>query len=218
MVIRQSNFLKFFVDITGVPKRNRSGSYEDVTISSVSVNTYKLEEIFNELEHRFPGCAKKKGHNLQATQLMDIIEFLNAHDIRMTTVTFEKDDWKYYRKEYPNESNIEEKIMGILYFYTIKRVAWKNYEYQVLVDNDTSFNIKQSILICQRLARMHDYHFNVTFGYLDLNQELIFPDWVASARRKIHPSTLNNHRHFTILKNDLPKYCLLRVFKHVTLQ
>ena len=53
--------------------------------------------------------------------------------------------------------------------------------YFLFVIGDTSFNIKQSIVLCQRIARECGYHFDISFGYVDINQELKFPDWIASA-------------------------------------
>ena len=52
--------------------------------------------------------------------------------------------------------------------------------YFLFVISDTSFNIKQSIVLCQRIARERGYHFDISFGYVDINQELKFPDWFFS--------------------------------------
>ncbi|MFQ5885156.1 MAG: hypothetical protein ACE5IO_08675 [Thermoplasmata archaeon] len=77
--------------------------------------------------------------------------------------------------------------------------------------------MKQSIVICKNLARHNNYHFDVTFGFRDVNAELRFPDWVASARKKVPPENLKKYKHFIILKNRLAPQYLLRVLKKVSL-
>ena len=208
---------QFFVDISGVPKRDRCGDFQKVIVSCVSFNVFTLKNKIEAFREKFPTYWDKKGHQLTKYQLEEIVSFLDQQGVRMTTVHFDPEDWIKYKGEYPNESHIEEKIMGILYFYVMKWVAREGYIYPVIVDTDTTFSIKQSILICQRLARSQNLTFDVSFGYVETHPELRFADWVASARRKIYPLDLNNYHHFMILRNKLPPMYLFNVFKKVRL-
>ena len=217
MLKNQISMLHFFVDISGVPKREKGGDFQKVIVSCVSFNVFTLEKTIEAFREKFPTYWDQKGHQLTKYQLEEIVSFLDQQEVRMITVHFDPEDWIKYKGEYPNESHREEKIMGILYFYAMKWIARKGYIYPVIVDNDTTFSIKQAIVICQRLARSQNLDFNVSFGYIETHPELRFADWVASARRKIDPSILNNYHHFMILRNKLPPMYLFNVFKKVRL-
>lgn len=214
---KQKSYIEFLVDVSGIPKRDASGNYQKVIIASTSFNMFNLDDVMDAFKGQFFNYWEKKGHQLSAHKLEEIIDFLNQENVRMTTIHFDIPDWEKYKTEYQNEANLEEKIMGILYFYVLKKIAWKEFIYRVLVDNDSTFNIRQSIIVCQRLARAHNYDFNISFGYRDINPELRFPDWVASARRKIDPSNFAKYKYFIILKNQLPPYYLIKIFKRVRL-
>jgi len=157
--------------------------------------------------------SKNCGERSRDRYLEEIIDFLNKEKIRMITVQFDKEDWDKYKLKYPLEGNLEEKIMSILYYYVLKKTSSKSYIYQAVLDFDTSFDIHQSVKLCQRIARERRYNFKTSFGYLDVNEELKLADWVASARRKIDIDILENYENFIILKNNLPYYHLNRVIK-----
>lgn len=205
------------VDISGVPKRDSSGNFETVILASTSVNVYKVEKLKEEFRNQFPGHWNKKGRQLSADKLEEIVAFLNQENVRMTTVHLDAEDWDTYKAKYKGEAHFEEKIMGILYFYVLKWVAWKGRLHPALLDYDSSFGIIQSITTCKNLARANDYHFDVSFGHIPVNPELRFPDWIASARKKIDLDSLKKYKHFKVLRNYLDRRYLLRVMKKVSL-
>ena len=207
------SFIKYFVDISGTPKPDDQGNYQKVIVGCVSIDQYKLSGILQQIESDFPILCNKKGHKLKPRQLEEIIGFLNKEKVRMITVQFDKEDWEKYRLKYAQESHREEKIMSVLYYYVLKKKSLKSYIYQAVLDSDTSFDIHQSVRLCQRIARERKYNFKISFGYSDINEEIKLADWIASARRKIDIETLEKYENFIILKNNLPAYHLNRVFK-----
>lgn len=207
------SFIKLLVDISGSPKTDNSGNYQKVIVVATSVDRYNFMDVIDRFKSKFYGYWDKKGHQLSPDKLEEIVAFLDAENIRMITVQFDTTDWDKYKTKCKGEANLEEKIMGILYYYVLKRVASKRFVYQVLIDNDTSFNIKQSIIICQRISREGRYNFDISFGYRAINQELRFPDWIASARRRCDVESLKKYKHFIILKNELPPYHLNRILR-----
>lgn len=213
MANHKLSFIKYFVDISGTPKPDNNGKYDKVIVGCASVDQYKISDILQQMESDFPISFKKKGHKLRPRDLEEIIDFLNKEKVRMITVQFEKEDWKKYRSKYLQEAHMEEKVMSILYYYVLKKKSLKSYIYQAVLDSDTSFDIHQSVRLCQRIARERKYNFKMSFGYLDINEEIKLADWIASARRKIDIETLKNYENFIILKNNLPFYHLNRVFK-----
>ncbi len=150
-------------------------------------------------------------------QLEDVVDFLNGENVRMITIHFDDVDWQKYKAMYPSESHFEEKIMAILYYYVLRRVARKDYIYPTLLDNDTSFKISQSIATCNRLARYFGHRFNTSFGYINVNPELRFPDWIASARRKLSHGTLAKYKHFIAVRNRLAPHHLLITMKRASI-
>lgn len=209
---KKLSFIKFLIDISGTPKKNNFGKYEKVIIACVSIDQYNFDDVIRRFKDKFPDYWHKKGHQLSSNKLEEIVAFFNEENIRMITIHFNRSDWNKYKEKYSGETKFEEKIMSILYFYVLKKVAFKNYKYLALIDNDASFDIKQTIVMCQRIAREREYNFEISFGYIDINPELRFPDWIASARRKIPLKKLQKYEHFLILKNNLPSYRLNRVF------
>ena len=210
----QRSFIQFLVDISGVPRPGPSGTHGPLIMACVSVDTFKLDDMMNTFRNQFPSIWDKKGHQLSMRQLEDVVDFLNGENVRMITIRFDDVDWQRYKAMYPGEGHFEEKVMAILYYYVLRRVAWKDYLYPVLVDNDTSFKISQSIVICNRLARYFEHRFDISFGYLSVNPELRFPDWIASARRKLSHPTLAKYKHFIIVRSHLaPQHLLISMKK-----
>jgi len=209
----QTSFIRFLVDISGTPKPDKkSGNYQKVIIANTSIDRYNFDTVSDEFKEEFPSYWNKKGHKLQPHRLEEIVDFLNRKNIRMITVQFDVPDWEKYKAKYISEGHLEEKIMGILYYYVLKRVASKKHKYSALIDFDTQFDIKESITIVQRIARERNYNFDINFGYIDINPELKFPDWVASAARKCTSDDLKKYKHFIMLKNFLPYYHIQRAF------
>jgi len=207
------SFINYYIDISGVPKQDKHGNYQKVIVACASVNQFTIPEIIERMKTEFSGYWNKKGHRLNAGELEPIIDFMNKEEIRMITVQFDKPDWEKYKLKYSSEAHIEEKIMSILYYYVLKKKSYKTSIYRAIIDFDTSFDIKESITLLQRTARERGYKFKTSFGYLEINEEIKLPDWIASARKKIDDDTLNKYEHFVILKNDLPPYNLNRAFK-----
>jgi hypothetical protein len=210
------SFINYYVDISGVPKQDKHGNYQKVIVACASVNQFTLPEIIERMKTEFPEYWNKKGHQLNDIELEQLISFINKEKIRMITVQFDKLDWEKYKIKYSSEAHIEEKIMSILYYYVLKKKSNKTSIYKTIIDFDTSFNIKESIIILQRTARERGYKFMTSFGYLEINEEIKLPDWIASARKKIDDITLNKYEHFLTLKNDLPYYNINRAFKKLS--
>jgi hypothetical protein len=155
MPLRTLPFIKFIGDISGVPQKNRkTKSYENVIIAIVSINKYTIKDDLNIIKRTFPECWDKNGHQLTSEQLINLLELFYQIGFKIATVNFDISDWDKYKIKYRNESNLEEKIMSILYFYVLKHFARYNLPYDVILDNDTNFGIVHSIKLCQRLSRM----------------------------------------------------------------
>ena len=209
------SFFKFYADISGIPNRidHSTGDLQTTVIGMVSVSKRSIKAILDELKTIYPDYWDKKGHQLNAKKLEDIVRFFNQRNVKMVTIQFEKEDWGKYRSMYPHETGLGEKVMAILYFYVLKHLAFRSFSYEAVLDNDTMFSIHQCILICNRLLKKQNFDFEIFLGHRDINAELRLPDWIAQARRKIPESNLNKYGNFIILNNNLAYIHRLFVFK-----
>ena len=210
---KQTSFIKFLFDISGVPNKGKSGEYELVIVGCVSVNAITLNDLLDNFKSDFPTLWDKKGSQLTAEQLEIVIDYLNNNKARMLSVPFRPVDWQKYKRKFKDEAHLEEKIMSLLYFKPLNVFTRQSSTYTVLYDSDTTFNIKQSVKLVQRLSRQLGYTFQPSFGYADLNLELKFADWVASARRKMDEDTLRKYRYYYLLNSKIPHNQLKYVFK-----
>lgn len=212
---KQSCFIDFYIDVSGNPKPSKGKGYEDIVISAVTFNSFTFDDVNRRFQARFNKIYDKKGHKLKDDALLEMVQFLNEEEVRMITIPYGKLDWEKIRSEYINEANLEEKVMALLYFYLIKKIARKGYAYSVTFDNDTTFGIKQTMKLLKRLLRQNNFNIQMSFNYRDLENGLRYPDWIAQSLRKCDRSELEKNRHYIILKNHFPNYYKLTVFKSV---
>ena len=110
-------FFKFYADISGMPNKidKSTGDLQTIVIGMVSVSKRSIDNIMSSLHINFPDCWEKKGHQLDANKLEGIVNFLNKRNVMMVTIQFEKDDWEKYKRLYPHETDLGEKVTAILY-------------------------------------------------------------------------------------------------------
>jgi len=211
---KSSSYFKFYTDNSGVPyTKDITGDYQKLVIGFASVSKNHIKSLINSIEQKYPRYWNKKGSQLDSKELEIIINYLDKNHVMMLTIMFEHKDWDKYRQMYPDETNLGEKVMAILYFFILKNLAKKKFMHEAVLCHDTNFGIVQSIVECKRLLNMNHYDFDITVGHRKINPELRLPDWIAQARRKIPEYKLKKYKNFIILKNKLPKLYRLLIFK-----
>ena len=200
--------IHFVIDVSGTP-------YGKVIMGLVSFNTNLINEILKAFKREFPQLrrSKRKGSKLAKNELKKIIEFLDQRKVRMVSICFNAEDWKYYKSKYGDRAHFKERIFGILYFMLLREIAYTNYKYRVTVCEESFIKIEKVLDTCRRLAKANKYEFDLSTGYAKFDELIRFADYVASAQRKIDAKDLKQFKYYKILNNEISARDIYKAFR-----
>ena len=194
------------IDVSGQPPNT-------VVVGLISFHPFTKDAIIHDFYKTFPALEHKKGRHLRAGELSPIVEFLDGKEVRMVAKTFTTNDWQYIYSSYPNKAYVKEKIMGILYFSALRRVARKGMVHPVTMCVESHIDISKAQEVCLKLARLNKYLFDISHGNAKSNRIIKMADFVAAAGRKIKTKKLDSYRNFTKDMDKIPPWVFRKVFK-----
>lgn len=116
-------------------------------------------------------------------------------------------------KKYSKKGYIVERLFAILYFMLLRKFAYPNYKYPVVVCKENYLRIEKVLDTCRRLAKANKYDFDFSVGYAKHNVLIKFADYVAAAYRKVDYKTLKQFRFYNILDNEIDRRDAYKAFR-----
>lgn len=199
--------LEFIFDVSGTKG-------VDTYATVVSFNTHTKRRILDDFFLKFPQAIEKKGSKLKKDQVVDMVAFLDSKDVRMATLHFDPNDWRFLTNNHGESHQYNEKMLGVFYYSLIRGVTGKakNDRYNVLSCVESQFgDINRAFHHCKRLLSFSNIDIECQWGTGDNNRAIRIPDIVASASRRCKPSDLNKNRNYRIIKRP-QEWCYRVIF------
>jgi len=204
----------FYVDMSGQP------SGDDLYIGCIFINDSYVGQFLNEFYKAFPYLRRfnKKSTTLSPEKIKEVINYINDKKIRMICLKFHKHKLnKYYREisETKNKFNygrkiklykFKEKIIGTLYFYLIKHLAWKRWHYGFECCIESHLRILDVLHALNKLSRRDGYVIHSRYNHRRNQHMLKFADFIAGAGRKLDDSVLKNFKYLIYELPEIEEY------------
>jgi len=124
----------------------------------------------------------------------------------MASISYTSNDWIAMDSLYPNKANLNNKILGILYFTILRKIAFRNMKANIITCSETGINIVKVHDTIQKLANYQDFIFDISQSIERLNPIIKIADYIASARRKVKKTKLETYANYKIInKKDIPR-------------
>ena len=158
--------------------------------------------------------------------LFKILDFFNSKRLRMVCYQFKAHQWKRYEravndlikevnpyhKYQTNFYRFYEKILGILYYYSITQLGIKKDSYNVIACHETALDIWEIFRTIQILAKRDGWNIKPSANIRRVEHLLKMADYVAGANRKIEPFKLDTISRHIILNDPIKPIDLKKIF------
>lgn len=132
----------------------------------------------------------------------------------MASISFTTNDWITMNSLYPRKAHLNAKILGILYFALLRKVAFRNMKANLITCTESGINIVKVHETIQKLSRSQNFIFDISHSLERLNPIIKIADYIASAGRNAKKSKLKTYSNFKILdKKDIPYSVYKKIFK-----
>lgn len=200
----------FYVDMSGQPYN------DDLYIGGIFINDAYVSQFLKEFYGQFSYLRRfdKKSTTLPQEKIKQVIEYLDNKKVRMICLKFHKHKLKKYYNDLCQKKNkfnykrkiklykFKEKIIGALYFYLIKHLAWKRWHYGFECCIESHMRILDVLHALNKLSRRDGYLIHSRYNHRRNQHMLKFADFIAGAGRKLDDCVLKN---FKYLIYDLPE-------------
>ena len=147
-------------------------------------------------------------------KLSEILKFLDKYEIRSYSTICTENNWRYaYSNVSKRRGFKREKLCGIFYYNLLQINSIPQHPYVVQVCKEDYMKIDKVRSACQAIAKMRHMEYDITTGSDKYNNHIKIADYVASATRKIKQDELKLYKYFNLIKPDLPKEYVTKVFE-----
>ena len=202
------------MDMSGSPWK------EDLYIGCILMNEAYIGQFINEFYEEFPNLKgfNKKACNMDEEKLKKVIEFMDSKRIRMVCLKFHKSKLaKYFKdiEERKNRFNIHKKaeiynftakLLSILYYYSIKPYAYKNWHYGVEMCIESHLRILDIMTGISNLSHRDGYLLHPRINFRRIQHMLKFADFVAGAGRKVDEGILKTFKYLDYRLPEIETY------------
>lgn len=200
------------IDVSGMPP-------EDIHIGLILFRVNYKKQFTYEFYKKFPSLRdyNKKSTKIHPDNLFDILEFFSNKRLRMVCYQFKSHQWKKHERrlnELLKEINpshkyrsnfyrFNEKLMGILYYYAITQIGFKNQEYDVIVCHESGLDIWTVLKTVKKLAKRDEWEIRSSTSIRSIEHLLKMADYIAGSSRRLAEFKLNTIGRHTILKDPI---------------
>jgi len=206
--------------MSGCPYEN------DLYIGCVFVNEVFIGDFITEFYDNFPELKRfdKKATNLHKDKLKEIIAFMDKKRIKMTCIKFHKHKLEKYYKEIVTKKNqfrmkgkstlysFKERLLGILYYYLVKPLAYKKWHYGFEMCVESHLNTLPLLRVLNDLSHKNEYYIHPRLNYRRIQHMLKFADFVAGAGNKLDRFVLRNFKYFNYMVPEIDSYDSDKIF------
>lgn len=211
-----------YIDVSGMP-------YETVYVGLFLINSNYSARFITEFYNKFPKLKhyNKKSTKVKSNELFEILKFFDDKKLRMCCYHFTDYYWKLHKRKLnelmkevddahvyrENFSAFKEKIMGILYYYTIIHILPNNDSCNVNICAESHLDIWQVVDMIIKLTKRDGRKIKVLPQLRKHEHLLKMADYVAGANRRIDEFKINTILRHNILKDPIRDFELKKVFK-----
>ena len=215
-----SSRYNFYVDMSGQPYQ------DDLFIGGVFVNELFDGHFIKGFYKEFPELRsfKKKATNLSEEKLRGVMDYLEKKKVKSVCIKFHKYKLNKLHREILERKNkfrkrdiktlfkFKEKIIGILYYYLIKPIAWSKWHYGFEACIESHMDIHAVLGILNNLSHRDGYLLHPRYNIRRIQHMLKFADFVAGAGRKLSDDVLSSYKYLRYSKPDIDEYDSDKVF------
>ena len=209
------------IDMSGLPP-------EEVHIGLVLFNDNYKPSFLNEFYQEFAYLKSyhKKSTHVDPDTLFKILDFFDKKRLRMVCYNFKDFQWKVHERrinelfkeinpshEYrDNYYRFYEKLLGILYYYSLQQISVDKGVYNVIACHESSIDIWEVFRTMLKLAKRDGFKIKPTANIRKIEHLLKMADYVAGASRKIDDFKVNTIERYTLLRDPIRDFDLKKIF------